>query len=239
MDAYLMSRATHDAAPDVAAPAPYPTRPGAYLYLDVETLDWFDQGDFIGLSRWRQLAAMRLGVATTYDDSHGWRVWWPAQVADLWAALIAARQVVGWNSSDFDIPLLALKVSATMMADPGLVGSGNNPWNDALTEIDLMARIKRATKAQEGRERWYSLEAIAFANLGRGKDGDGKQAAAQLRSGDPALVEQALAYCKSDVQLLRELHAILRDGRPLICPARPERREATAFLLQPEEYERC
>jgi hypothetical protein len=208
------------------------------LYLDIETLDFFQDPPIARLPRPVQLRAMRFGLATLYNDqaipSAAWSQWWPADrhyplgrvvwsdgpeepgdLADLWRFLMN-QTIVGWNIFDFDLPFLMLHVNAE--ADyPG------DPWLDPMQIIDLMGILKHASKGF-GRERWYKLQDISTVNLGRGKAGNGQEAAEWLRSGDPDLVRRAAAYCREDVQLVIELFQHAQTAG-LLCPARPERNE--------------
>jgi hypothetical protein len=188
------------------------------IYLDVEVLDFFNDPEIAPLPRWRQHAALRFGLATTYDSANGFTTYWPDDIGALWHALCTIPgPIVTWNGDAFDIPYLI--VQAVRM------GITRDPWQELPDSLDLMALIQRESKRMSGKERWYKLDVIAYANLGRSKIGHGDEAAAWLRSGDPELIQQAAAYCQDDVQLVRDLHAQLLAGSPLICPSRPDRRE--------------
>jgi hypothetical protein len=197
------------------------------IYLDIEILDWFQDPEIAKLPRWRQHAALRFGLATTYIDNGrdaqgqediGWTTWWPDSIKALWLDICrSSGPLVTWNGDEFDIPYLIVQAVRE--------GITTDPWQQLPESLDLMSLIRRESKRMEGKERWYKLEAIAYANLGRGKIGHGDEAAAWLRSGDPALIAQAADYCRDDVQIVKELHERLLSGLPLICPARPERRE--------------
>lgn len=141
-------------------------------------------------------------MAITYDDAHGWREWWPNDMAALWDALRGQR-IVGWNVIGFDVPVIQQAVRNLGAPDPAL---------DAWFALDLLAEIRDATG------RWYKLEEVAHANLGRGKSGDGQQAAEWLRSGDPALVGRAVGYCMLDVQLVIDLHEMARTSGLTLPP---------------------
>lgn len=196
-------------------------------YLDIEILDWFQDPAIAALPRWRQHAALRFGLATTYIDNGvdargqedcGWQTWWPDDIKQLWLSIVrASGPIVTWNGDEFDIPYLIVQAVRA--------GITTDPWRDLPESLDLMALIRHESKRLSGKERWYKLEVIAQANLGRGKIGHGDEAAAWLRSGDPELIQRAADYCRDDVQLLIDLYARLRSGEPLICPARPDRRE--------------
>ena len=135
------------------------------LYLDIETLDFFQDPPIARLPRPVQLRAMRFGLATLYNDqaipSAAWSQWWPADrhyplgrvvwsdgpeepgdLADLWRFLMN-QTIVGWNIFDFDLPFLMLHVNAE--ADyPG------DPWLDPMQIIDLMGILKHASKGSAG-----------------------------------------------------------------------------------------
>jgi hypothetical protein len=203
------------------------------IYLDIEILDWFQGPEIAALPRWRQHAALRFGLATTYSENgvdaqgqedRGWRTYWPADIKTLWLDICRSTgPIVTWNGDEFDIPYLIVQaVRADITSDP---------WRDLPDSFDLMALIRRESKRIDGKERWYKLEAIAYANLGRGKSGHGDEAAAWLRSGDPELIQRAADYCRDDVQLVMDLHQKLLAGEPLICPARPERREFSELRI--------
>lgn len=213
------------------------------IFLDIETLDFFQDEHIKRLPRPAQLLAMRFGLATTYDDTHGWRQWWPDALLGaqthrdacwsnpecwssseiqiwLWTALLH-RTIVGWNIFDFDIPLLMLHISR--------MNYGGDPWLDPMQIIDLMDACTRASRAW-GRERWYKLHDVSLATLGRGKTGDGQQAAEWLRTGDGPSMLAAATYCRNDVQLTMDLFAAAQTTG-LLLPARPERDELGALRL--------
>jgi len=188
------------------------------IYLDVEILDWFGDPEIARLEKWRQHAALRFGLATTYDENSGFLTWWPDQIDDLWTRICTTPgPIVSWNGDEFDIPYLIVQAVRG--------GFTTNPWAELTSSLDLMTLIRRESKRSTGKERWYKLEVITQANLGRGKIGHGDEAAAWLRSGDPAQIQQAANYCQDDVQLVRDLHERMLAGEPLVCPARPDRRE--------------
>jgi len=175
------------------------------IYLDTETTKFFADPEIARLPRSQQIPALaaHVGCAVTFDDAAGWRTWWPGDMAALWASL-RGRQIAGWNVVHFDVPLIQQAAALAGVSDPGL-----DPW----TALDLFAEIRTRTS------RWYKLEEIAQANLGRGKSGDGQLASEWLRSDDPTLAQRAADYCRLDVQLVIDLHQIASD-LGLLLPAR-------------------
>jgi len=190
------------------------------IYLDIETLDFFQDDHIKVLPRDQQLAAMRFGCAVTaadYDDG-GETEWfeWTDCNALCGALYVASKQtIVGWNIADFDLPVIKCNAACSS-------GYAWQSWEPKT--VDLFALIRQATG------RWYSLETVAQHNLGRGKLADGQKAAEWLRSGDPALVAKAFEYCRHDVQLTIDLHQMLLRGEPLRLPARAKRQELNEVL---------
>ncbi|GEM_PF-6491340 len=193
-----------------------------YVYLDIETVDWFTDPQIAVLPKYRQLAALRFAFAVVNHvsgDSSYEQVAMPNEVVDLWRFLIG-KKVVTWNGNEFDLAKLALEAKRA--------GYEGDPWTDNIESVDLMDLILRATLVKEGKARWYKLETIAFENLGRGKGSDSKQLSAWIQAGE---FDKAINQCREDVALLQELHGILLAGGALRCPKRADRREFTEFLF--------
>lgn len=186
------------------------------LYLNCETLDFFQDEHIKSLPRDQQLQAMRLGVAVTSHHYGDFFEWFPRDINGLWNELGETDLIVGWNIIDFDLPVL----NANWLAI-----EGDETDLSTLPCYDIFAEIRKVTG------RWYSLEAVAQANLGRGKLADGQKAAEWLRSGDSDLIAKALEYCRYDVQLIIDLHAILLSGEPLRLPPRTQRQELNEVLF--------
>lgn len=214
------------------------------IFLDIETLDFFQDAHIARLPRPVQLATMRFGLATTYDGENGeWAQWWagtetaslPGVTAhavlgasdetilySLWDFL-GENTIVGWNILEFDLPLLMLHLALL----------GHARLAELPPYIDLMERCRTASAAY-GPPRWYSLESVAQATLGRGKDGDGQAAARWLRDGDGEERRRAAAYCRNDVQLCVDLYAAAQTSG-LLLPARPKRGEQGDLRLWLDE----
>lgn len=191
------------------------------VYCDIETLDFFSDPHIKSLPRAEQLQAIRFGCAVTYcADANTWKEWTLEETFDLWHYLKVHAPVVGWNIVDFDLPIIYHT-------------SGWAVWDNAQpAALDLFAEIRRTTG------RWYKLEDVCQANLGRGKLADGQMAAEWLRSGDPALMRKAFEYCRYDVELTVSLHSRLLSGEPLRLLPRPARQELNELLWRLDGYER-
>lgn len=192
------------------------------IYLDIETLDFFADPAIKALPRERQLKAIRFGIAVTYNDAADeWLEWATSDIGDLWPYLrLPGTTLAGWNIVDFDWPVIR---------------NGIIPYGDALLSHghepefhDLFHTIKAKTG------RWYKLDVVTQANLGRAKSADGQQAALWLRdwyeNGNGAALRQALDYCRLDVELERDLYLHLTSGKPLRLPPRAERQEINELL---------
>lgn len=183
------------------------------IYLDIETLDFFQDPHIAALPRNEQITAIRFGCAVTYNSAAGqWRQWREADVGHLRYYLYQANTpIVGWNIVDFDWPVILHSVQRLGYA----IGEpGKQP-----PMINLFALIRQATG------RWYKLDVIAEENLGCTKTSHGQQATEWLRSGDPQLIQKALDYCEADVMITADLHQVLLEGLPLSLPPRPARGE--------------
>lgn len=182
------------------------------IYLDIETLDFFQDPHIAALPRGDQIAAIRFGCAVTHDSvAETWREWLDAD--DLLRYLRHGRSsLCGWNIIDFDLPVIGN--SAKSQSGPA-----------SIQAIDLFDLIRQATG------RWYKLDVVAQENLGRQKLSHGQQATEWLRSGDPAQMAKALEYCREDVQLVVDLHQLLLDGEALRLPPRLARREENEILF--------
>lgn len=181
----------------------------ALIYLDLETTLFFSSPEIARLPRAQQIPALaaHFGCAVTVDAERGQRFWWPPQIVDLWEAL-KGNQIAGWNSNHFDVPLIQQAASLAGYPDAGL-----DPW----TSLDLFDLIRTRT------QRWYKLEEVAQANLGRGKSGDGQSAAEWLRSGDEEQRQRAASYCALDVQLVIDLHGLAQTSGLVLPPRASDR----------------
>lgn len=159
------------------------------VVVDIETAAWFNMPEISNLPRSEQLKKFEVGVAVTgILTSNGWTTvaWRGDQIADLVETLIFHQPIAGWNIVDFDIPVIQnhheRMVGKTALAE--------------VTTVDLFREIRAMTG------RWYKLEEVAQATMGRGKTADGLQASEWLRAGN---WHAAANYCTNDVLLEAEL----------------------------------
>lgn len=188
------------------------------VFLDIETLDFFQDAHIKALPRDQQLKAMRFGCAVTYNDAADeWLEWQAHAIADLYVYLgyMPKAAITGWNIKDFDWPVICNNAM--------IINSALRSCSPELYDPFDLIRQKTG--------RWYSLETVAQHNLGRGKLADGQKAAEWLRSGDADLIAKAFEYCRYDVQLTMDLAAILKRGDPLRLPPRTQRQELNEVLI--------
>lgn len=181
------------------------------IFLDIETLDFFQDEHIKSLPRDKQLEAMRFGIAVTIDDEESSpRIWREADIIELYNYLVwCGKAVVGWNIDSFDLPVI---VHSARRAGWDML----EIEHETIRTFDLFAEIRKYTN------RWYKLETVCQSTLGRGKLADGQRAAEWLRSGD---TQKAIEYCTDDVTLVQELHNRFSMGQRIILPPRPERGE--------------
>lgn len=147
------------------------------ITFDIET-------KMAGVTRGRlDVASMELTVVGVHDSSTGdYTSYLKEDLPQLWPVMEGADLLIGFNSDQFDIPLL------------------NRYYPGDLTKIrslDLLAEVYKAL----GRR--IRLDSLAQATLGRGKSGDGLKAMTWWEEGKYDLVRQ---YCIEDVRLTRELY---------------------------------
>lgn len=177
------------------------------IYLDIETLDFFQDPHIAALPRPQQLQAIRFGIAVTFDDYHrNWHTW--HQTPDLWRHIRRA-DICGWNIKAFDLRIIR-----------------NDLVQNHGRKADDLEHLGRVEDLMEGiandTGRWYKLEEVALANFGRRKIADGQVAAEWLRDGN---TEQASRYCADDVDIVYWLHQRILGGGSLALPAKQVRGE--------------
>ena len=181
------------------------------IYLDSEALDTFDNLRIVGVPQERS-GPLRFGLAISYDDMYGWRIWTSSLIGLLWTHLSAPEmRVVGWDVLAVDLPMIAHVVQAQKMP----------------TALDLSAQIRAATA------RAYKLDTVARANLGRGKVMDTVTVIEWLRLGDSVSMSKATEYCRNKLQLVIDLYKLIKQGQPLVLPGRL--RPAEALVRRDEE----
>ena len=147
------------------------------IVFDIETKNFFED---VGKN---DPSLLDIALLAIYDSATSeYRSFLDTELSALWPIIEQTDVLVDFNSDHFDIPLL------------------NKYYPGDLTRIksvDIMAEVKKVL----GRR--LSLNNLASATLGRGKIGDGLQAAAWWKTGE---VEKIRAYCIEDVRLTKDLY---------------------------------
>ena len=154
----------------------------AEIYLDTETQRLSDEVP----GGWDNIRAFGLSVAVTWDTSNEFREWYEPDAGRLIGELRAFDRIVTFNGLRFDLEVLAAYGDVRELHGKSL---------------DLLQDLKRRLGFR------VKLESLAQATLGKGKTGSGLDAVRWWRSGDPALRQRVVEYCRQDVEVLREIVA--------------------------------
>jgi len=152
----------------------------AEIYLDTETQHLADEVS----GGWDNIRAFGLSVAVTWDASNEFREWYEPDAGRLIGELRAFDRIVTFNGLRFDLEVLAAYGDVRELHGKSL---------------DLLQDLKRRLGFR------VKLESLAQATLGKGKTGSGLDAVQWWRSGDPALRQRVVEYCRQDVEILREI----------------------------------
>jgi DEAD/DEAH box helicase domain-containing protein len=155
------------------------------IYLDVETEKLADEVP----GGWSSIKAFGLTVAVTWDEAHAFRDWFVADVGPLLAELATFDRIVTFNGNRFDLEVLSAYGDVAPLRQKSL---------------DVLNDLKRRMGFR------VSLQSLAQTTLGKAKTGSGLDAVAWWRSGDPALRQRVVDYCRMDVEILRDIVAYAR-----------------------------
>jgi DEAD/DEAH box helicase domain-containing protein len=180
-------------------PLPPPRAEGNTLLFDLETLRSAAE-----VGGWGNAHRMGLALAVVcHLEEERFEVFREAEARALAVVLESARLVVGFNVRRFDYRVLA-----------GYTGAD---YNRLVPTLDLLEEVHRALGFR------LRLDHLARATLGdgNGKSADGLQSLEWVRQGRLDLVE---AYCRHDVEVLRDLYLFGRREGYVIWRDREERR---------------
>ncbi|MFQ5350329.1 MAG: DEAD/DEAH box helicase, partial [Thermoanaerobaculia bacterium] len=171
------------AAPAAARPAlrepALPKRSNHTVLFDLETIRGSAE-----LGGWHKIHQMRLATGAVLHLEEGrLETFGEEQISGLIARLEAAELVVGFNVKRFDYEVLR--------AYTGI------DYRRRLPTLDLWEEVRRRLGFRLG------LNHLVEATLGAQKTADGLQSLEWVRQGRMDLVE---AYCRHDVELLRDLY---------------------------------
>jgi len=163
------------------------------VLFDVETMRSADE-----VGGWNK--AHRMGVALAvalHLESGEFSVYREPEVPALIAALKGAGLVIGYNSLRFDYAVLS--------------GYTGEDYARTLPSLDLLESLRGKLGFRVG------LDHVARETLGRGKSGDGLQSLEWVKQGRYDLIE---AYCRQDVELLRDVYLFGRRERHVVVSTR-------------------
>jgi DEAD/DEAH box helicase domain-containing protein len=139
---------------------------------------------------WNSVDKFRVAVVVTWDRKHGMRVWYEEDVSRLLTELKNYDPIVTFNGENFDFKVLSAYGSVEFLYSKS---------------TDLLALLSKKLGFR------MALESLARATLGRGKTGSGKDSVEWWRSGDPALRQKVVEYCKMDVELTRDVYEYIKE----------------------------
>jgi len=180
----------------------------AEIYLDTETQRVADEVQ----GGWDNIRAFGLSVAVTWDATNGFREWYEPDAGRLIGELRAFDRIVTYNGLRFDLAVLSAYGDVRELEKKSL---------------DLLQDLKRRLGFR------VSLQNLAQATLGRAKTASGLEAVKWWRSGDPALRQRVVEYCRMDVEILREIVAHGRREGFVKVPS--QGRELTVYVAWGEE----
>jgi len=159
---------------------------GDVLVLDVETQYLSDEV----AGGWSAVDKFKVALVATWDAANGMRVWYEQDVPKLLAEAENFQKVVTFNGENFDFKVL----------------SAYGPVDSLYRKsVDMLVVLSRKLGFR------VKLDSVAMATLRRGKTGSGTESVQWWRSGDPALREKVVEYCKMDVQLTKEIYQFGKD----------------------------
>lgn len=147
------------------------------ITFDIET------SNLIPVMNRQELHRMDLSIVAIHDSETGeFSSYSKEELPNLWPIIEKADVLIGFNSDNFDVPLL------------------NNYYPGDLTRIrslDLLAEVYKSL----GRR--VRLQNLAEATLGHGKSADGLKAVEWWQQGEYQKVRD---YCIQDVKVTRDLY---------------------------------
>lgn len=163
---------------------------------------------------WNATDQLGVSVAVVYEyNTDRFRVYGPNDVEALRARLLAATRITGFNTFQFDFPVIW--------------GAKWDEWyNDEWLEVrsylavksnDILVRIWRSLGLDEkvftDKHKGWGLDNVAKATLGVGKSGFGGDAPRWFQAGEWARLTD---YCIDDVRIERDLGAFV-DRYGFVC----------------------
>ena len=173
------------------------------VIFDIETKKLFDQIEDrqriedLGVS---VVSAYRRVLDDSYKEIEGEMAsFWDEgmqgrrKLGELWAWLVSADRVIGFNSIKFDAPVLNPHMEGDVMR---------------LKHFDILEKVRGVLGHR------LSLDALAKETLGETKMANGLAAVDWWQAGDEESLEKLQRYCEMDVEVTKRLYDVgLREGR--------------------------
>ena len=153
-----------------------------FMVLDVETQ--YLSHEVAG--GWNAIDKLKVALVVTWDEASGIRVWYEADVTRLLEETRNFSPLVTFNGERFDFQVLSA------------YGDVSHLSGERSRDIMVYLRDRLGFRVK--------LDSLAASTLGRGKSGSGIQSVEWWRSGDPALRQKVVDYCKLDVELTRDIY---------------------------------
>ncbi len=159
---------------------------GDVLVLDVETQYLSEEVP----GGWGAVDKFKVALVVSWDETNGMRVWYEPDTQKLLSECETFRKIVTFNGENFDFKVL----------------SAYGPVDSLYRKsIDMLVILSKALGFRP------KLDSVARSTLGRGKTGSGTDSVQWWRSGDPALRQKVVDYCRMDVELTRDIYLFGRD----------------------------
>ena len=155
-----------------------------YLVFDIESVS----KNGLNVRGRVDVAEQELTLVAIYDsETETYTSYTQEELPRLWPIIERTDLLIGFNSDNFDIPLL------------------NRYYPGELTHVRSLDLLDEVYKALGRRIR---LDALAQATLGKGKSGDGLKAVEWWHEGK---VDKVREYCIQDVRITKELFDYARE----------------------------
>jgi len=139
---------------------------------------------------WNAVEDFKVAVVVTWDAVNGFRTWQEPDLPGLFRALAEQDPIVTFNGEGFDFKVLSAY---------GPVQSLYPKSTDLLQILSRLIGFR------------VKLDSLAQSTLGRSKTASGTQSVLWWRSGDAALRQRVIDYCRADVELTRDIYQFGRD----------------------------